>query len=250
MYDQMADIYDRFIDWPARLERELPPLLAWLGEARRVADVACGTGRHAAALAAAGRAVVGFDPSGEALAAARKLPGATFVEAGFGELAATGQGPFEAVLSLGNSIPHLLTTEELRAAVDDLAAVLVPDGRILLHLRHLPLARARDDCWLPLRSHTDPDGTEWLFERHYDFLDDDRVMFHFVALFRPPDHAWQRRLHTTELRAWRPSELTAALAGWRSVTLWADLAGSAFDPAQSLDLFVTARRPVNAEQSG
>ncbi|NUP99346.1 MAG: class I SAM-dependent methyltransferase, partial [Armatimonadetes bacterium] len=46
MYDDLADLYDRFIGWPARLARELPPLLAWLGEARRVADVACGTGQH------------------------------------------------------------------------------------------------------------------------------------------------------------------------------------------------------------
>ena len=31
MYDQLAAVYDRFVDWPARLARELPPLTAWLG---------------------------------------------------------------------------------------------------------------------------------------------------------------------------------------------------------------------------
>ncbi len=34
MYDALADIYDQFIDWPARLSRELPVLTAWLGGPR------------------------------------------------------------------------------------------------------------------------------------------------------------------------------------------------------------------------
>lgn len=241
MYDDLAGVYDRFIDWPTRLARELPLLEAWLGDARRVADVACGTGAHARALAAGGREVVGFDPSGPALARARAAGGgARFVQASYGELAATGEPPFEALYSLGNSLPHVLTLRGLRRTLADCARVLVPGGRLLLGLRNLALT----ERWLPLRAHRDADGTEWLFDRFYDFRPRGRLEFQFVVHWRAPGEAWRRELHSTPLRAWSAETLVRELAAWQQVRLASDLAGGAFDPAHSTDLFVTARRPV------
>ena len=63
MYDSFSSDYDRFVNWPSRLEAELPFIQAQLDAAgaRRVLDAACGTGRHAIALAERGYATAGAD---------------------------------------------------------------------------------------------------------------------------------------------------------------------------------------------
>jgi SAM-dependent methyltransferase len=249
VYDDLSSIYDRFIDWPARLERELPRLERWLGDAERVADVACGTGRHALALAARARPVVGFDLSDEALRHARQAADVAglsvpFVQGAFGSLAATGHGSFDALLCLGNSLPHVTARRALTGTFADFRRLLVPGGRLLVHCRHLALAAERGERWLPLRSHRDDDGTEWLFQRLYDFGPRGRVDFHFAVFHRPPDGGWQREVHSTRLRAWTPDELTSAVRDWDEVALASNLAGAAFDPAASGDIFLTARCPT------
>ncbi len=241
MYDDLADVYDRFIDWPNRLAREIPLLGDWLGDARRVADVACGTGQHALALAQAGYEVVGFDASAAALERAGAAGGAVrFHQAAFGACSAVGEAPFDAVICLGNSLPHVLTVRELRGALADFGRLLRPGGRLLAHLRNLPLARQRDDRWLPLREHTDADGTQWLFERLYDYLPAERVRFHFIALHRPPAGRWSRRVQTTLLRGWTAAQLLGHLGHWGQATVAASLAGEPFDAAASADLYLTA----------
>ena len=63
MYDEFSADYDRFMNWPARLAAEMPFIegrLQAIG-ARRVLDVACGTGMHAVALAQRGYSVAGAD---------------------------------------------------------------------------------------------------------------------------------------------------------------------------------------------
>lgn len=242
MYDALADIYDRFIDWPARLARELPHLTAFLGDARRVADVACGTGRHANALAAHGYEVVGYDASPAALARAAASGLATFHEALFGHLSELGEPPCDALLCLGNSLPHVLDRDALQATVDDFARLLRPGGRALLHLRNLPLAAAQGERWLPLRAETDADGTEWIFQRLYDFGDDGLVQFHFVVLQRPAAGAWTRRIESTALRAWTAEELREVFAGWGAFEITGDLAGGVFEEGRSADLFVRGER--------
>jgi SAM-dependent methyltransferase len=97
-----------------------------------VLDAACGTGRHAAYLAAAGRDVVGVDLSEAMLARARtKLPG---VDLRQGELTAL---PFDdgafagAVCAL--ALSHLRCMDP---AIAELARVLRPGGRLVISNPH------------------------------------------------------------------------------------------------------------------
>lgn len=246
MYDDLADLYDRFINWPQRLQRELPALTAFLGDAATVADLACGTGQHAHALARQGYRVTGFDLSEAALAAARRSAeeqglAVDFLAAPFGGLQATGAGPFDAAICLGNSLPHLLDRRALRAMARDLAQVLNPGGRFLAHLRNLPLAASRGERWLPLKSHTDPDGTEWLFERSYVFGPSGRVEFTFAALRREVGGDWTRRLTSTPLRAWTADDLAEAFGECFEVEFWGEPSGTPFDEASSADLWLRGR---------
>jgi len=47
-FDDVALVYDDAINWEARLAREMPFLLAAVGDlkGKTVLDIACGTGRH------------------------------------------------------------------------------------------------------------------------------------------------------------------------------------------------------------
>jgi 2-polyprenyl-3-methyl-5-hydroxy-6-metoxy-1,4-benzoquinol methylase len=75
--------------WSSTYDDEDNPLIAletahvhaWLGDLRglTVADIGCGTGRHALAMAAAGATVIGLDFSEGMLARARAKPGAAAI---------------------------------------------------------------------------------------------------------------------------------------------------------------------------
>ncbi len=50
VFDDLTEVFDELVDWPKRLANEEPfyrRLFARIG-VRRLVDVACGTGRHAA----------------------------------------------------------------------------------------------------------------------------------------------------------------------------------------------------------
>lgn len=103
-----------------------------LGPSVRALDAACGTGRHAAHMAASGCDVVGVDQSPEMLAVARaKVPGATFHE---GDLQAL---PFESdsfdVVTCALALCHLRDPLD---AVVELGRVLRPGGTLVISDPH------------------------------------------------------------------------------------------------------------------
>nr|MCU0510357.1 class I SAM-dependent methyltransferase [Anaerolineae bacterium] len=127
-YDALAPMFDVMTDWNARLAAEGPFLKAMLEEAgaRSVLDAACGSGGHALALAQWGYEVAGADVSPVMVDMARRkaaeagldAPFAVTDLAGLSELAAgrtdddsalgvARLAPYDAVLCLGNSLPHL-----------------------------------------------------------------------------------------------------------------------------------------------
>ena len=125
MYEDFSADYDRFVDWAGRLRFEMPFLEAQLtqagaGTGGRVLDAACGTGQHVLALVGRGFAAAGADLSPAMIEKARQNAAqaglwARFEAAGFGALAQTfGQYSFNALLCLGNSLPHLLSPQALQ----------------------------------------------------------------------------------------------------------------------------------------
>jgi SAM-dependent methyltransferase len=249
LYDDLSDDYDRFVNWPARLAAELPFVQARLAErdARRVLDVAAGTGQHAVALARAGYDLVAADLSAGMVEQARRNAAASGIElhlavAGFGELAQLIPGPFDALLCLGNSLPHLLDEAALAAALADMAAVLRPGGLLLLQLRNFHRVLAERERFMSPEAQREGDR-EWLFFRFYDF-EDPRLQFHVLRLYREGSGPWQTRLGTTPLRAWQVHELVPALraAGFSEPLRYGNLRGEPYAPALSSDLVLLAER--------
>jgi len=73
-FDELAMAYDSAIDWESRLDREIPFLKECIAKDRaRVLDMACGSGRHAIALAKENHNVTAFDNSRSMIQIARSL---------------------------------------------------------------------------------------------------------------------------------------------------------------------------------
>jgi len=252
LYDALAADYDRFVNWEARLAHELPFFLSQFGEVgvRRVLDSACGTGHHAIALARHGYDVVGADLSPAMVEQARQNAAAAgvsvpFVQAGLGDLAKIepeGEG-FDAVLCLGNSLPHLLSRDAVNAALADFAAVLRPGGLLIIQNRNFDRLGHHRDRFMPPQSHRDGDH-EWLFIRFYDWHAE-TITFNMLRL-RRAGAGWMQDVQSTELRPVFRDDLEAGLAaaGFGHAHFFGGYDGSDFDPRESGDLLVVAVRQL------
>jgi len=254
LYDSFDD-YDRFVNWERRLVYELPFIEAQLqaAGARRVLDVACGTGRHALALAQRGYQVVGVDLSAAMIERARENAAAlgnaggraSFVVAGLGELSSVGDalgGEADALVCLGSSLPHVLTEADLLAALADWHAVLRPGGLVLVQNRNMDAVIDRRDRWMPVQQR-DAGDREWLFLRFYDF-GEDYLTFNVVTLVRSAGEPWRQRTDATRLMPWRREQLVAAFTqvGFGEISCYGDMAGGVYDELSSGNLVLTARR--------
>jgi SAM-dependent methyltransferase len=251
LYDALAADYDRFVNWESRLAHELPTLvdLFEASGARRILDAACGSGQHAIALARRGYRVLGADLSAAMVARARENAAAAgveaeFVAAGLGELAslvrpAGPEGLFDALLCLGNSLPHLLSAEAVAAALDDFAAVLRPGGLLVIQNRNFDRVWTRRERFMGPQAHREGDR-QWLFVRFYDFQPS-TLTFNMVRLVNTGD-GWVQDVESTELRPVFAGELDESLraAGFGQILLYGGYDRSPFHPDDSGDLLAVA----------
>ncbi len=260
MYDTFSSDYDRFVNWENRLayelpflERQLQALGEEIGRPPRVLDAACATGMHVIALARRGYPAAGADLSAAMIERARAnavVAGveARFEAAGFGALEATfGARSFDALLCLGNSLPHLLDRPALAGALADFAACLRPGGLLLVQNRNFDAVLAARERWMEPQAHREGER-EWIFLRFYDYEPDGLINFNVVTLTRgapgsPNPEAWQQRVTSSRLYPLRAEESVDLLreVGFARVDLYGDMTGSLFDPQKSGNLVIAAR---------
>ncbi len=254
-YDAFSDDYDRFVNWQNRLNFELPFLLENLAKLpfpasrTRILDAACGTGMHALALAQRGFQATGSDLSAGMIERAQvnaqraQLP-VRFEVAGFGDLAGRfGESSFDALLCLGNSLPHLPTPEARRTGLRDFARCLEPGGLFILQNRNFDAVMASRERAMEPAAHSE-DGKEWVFLRFYNYLPDGLIEFNIVTLFRANDKPWKQAITHTTLLPLLQGDLLADLeeTGFTNIQCFGGLNGSPFEPRASGNLVVTARK--------
>lgn len=141
-FDDLTDIYEAMIDWPKRLAAEeayLRPLFEQAG-VRRVADVACGTGRHAAMFHGWGMEVVGLDISpsmiDRAQAAFGNPPGLQWRVQAFDRPAGEA-GSFDAAVCLGNSLALAPDVSAAQHALRNMLTIVRPGGAVVVQVLNL-----------------------------------------------------------------------------------------------------------------
>lgn len=158
---------------------------------RRVLDLACGPGRHAAQLAARGARVVGLDLSLPLLARARTRTGGTVpvVRADMRQLPFRA-GTFDMIVNLFTSFGYFAEDAQHQAVLTDAAALLRPGGAFVLDFLNAAAVRQglvpREERVVGsqrvvIRRHIAADGHHVIKEMH--LLDDGRSFVERVRLF-------------------------------------------------------------------
>ena len=228
---RVADLYDVFVDWPGRLRREMPGLVARLREvgARRVLDLGCGTGRHVRALLDEGFDAYGADVSEDMLRQARAHVGDAerLVAWRLGDPppAALEQAePFDAVIALGNVWSLLPDPEDVAAAGSAARSLLRPGGVVVLGLKAVSIRVEEQQPYLPLLRR-EKGGEVYFFVRFLDLatVHDETCEFH-IAILRGDAEAETRELVEHRVVRWRV---------WSPATLEANFLAAGFDEVRA-----------------
>jgi SAM-dependent methyltransferase len=153
-YDAIAEYYPFFYrDWETQLQREGLGLRALFRNrgVNTILDASCGAGAQAIPLAQLGYDVTAVDPSYgmlrklEAFAADYGVLHKIRYRLGdFLTLPAVVDGGFDALVSKGNALPHLLLDSEIEQAVDNFYMLLRPGGTLVIGMRDFaPFMRDR-----------------------------------------------------------------------------------------------------------
>lgn len=213
-YDAIAAYYDHFHrDVRAAMQREGAQLRALLREfnVTSVLDASCGTGLQSVPLAKLGFSVTASDPSPAMLQKATENAasfGVTdkmrFVQADFLSLPTATKAmdtPFDAVITKGDALTHLISDADLSAALRNLAALLRPDGVLVVGIRDYDFMLEDRIRFVPGQFHDEPDEQIMTYEIR-DFEDSDPVTVRFNTFIVTGINAdYQVRKHSVLHRA-------------------------------------------------
>jgi SAM-dependent methyltransferase len=240
-YDAFAWFYNRY--WNEEFHGLAFPILERIWLARvprrgRILDVCSGTGYLAGLLAQRGYKVTGIDGSAEMVRHARdNVPGAEFSVSGAADFHLP--AAFDAAVSTFDSLNHLLSTEELEAALRNTAASLRRGG---LFAFDVLLDEAYRTHWGEAFAIVRDDHVLSITGSGYDFRS--RLAQCRITMFRLIDGEWRRADTVIHERCHTTSEIDAALAaaGFGQTNCWdaRDL-GMAGDLGIGRTFFVTTR---------
>lgn len=254
MYDIFSDDYDRFVNWDSRLAFELPLIEKNLNVIRQsqtgpihVLDAACGTGMHIIELAKRDYVAAGADFSSGMINKGRTNAKSAGVNvhlevAGFGEMAGVfGEGKMDALLCLGNSLPHILGLPDLESALTDFTKCLRSGGLVLIQNRNFDGLILEKQRWMEPQSYHEGDD-EWIFVRFYDYEPDGLINFNVMTLKRESKGPWKQRVVSSRMRPLLYSDLIYALqkAGLGEIQAFGSMQGEDFDSKTSGNLVITA----------
>ncbi len=255
LYDLMGSDYEAMVSWDKRLANELPffSRLFEEGSVGRVADVACGAGRHAVAFASWGLEVVGADPSRELLAlarahAARSGADVVFVESDFANLARDLEGPFDAVVCIGNSLAHLPSAGEVLDALAQMNRLLRGGGTLVIQNRSAEYIWAKGSHLMP-PTLTSAEGSDVIFLRMVE-AHPPTITLNIIRLTGRAG-TWSIDVKSTQLRPMGQPEMDELLAeaGFDAGRYYGDYQLGPFAGAKSEDLLVVAAKSGNGGAS-
>ena len=174
-YDNLASQYDKlFQDWQATTREQaiiLDRLFVANGFDRsaRILDCACGIGTQAIGLAALGYNMTASDISeGELIEAreraARNHVQIRFANADFRALSETFDEQFDVVIAMDNALPHMLTGNDLAAAIKSIVNQMKDGGMFVASIRDYDALLADKPPYSPPYIHKTAKGQRVSFQ--------------------------------------------------------------------------------------
>lgn len=243
-YDALAPGYDTMTGFEKRFIQE-KPFLRLLTEKHSIKvalDAGCGTGFHALLLAQLGVQMTGVDISTAMIAEAQRhalelsLP-VRFVAAHNGDLGKLFSQKFDAVFSLGNTMAHLLSEEQIHETLQSFQTILKPGGILLLQNLNYDRILAQKQR---IQSIKEFNGTT--FVRFYDF-EDPLITFNILTIDRANGEVHQS-LRTISLKPLQSEYLSTMLEanGFTRIKLFGGIALDPYKAETSKDLVVLAEK--------
>jgi SAM-dependent methyltransferase len=245
LFDDLTDVYEAMIDWPKRLGNEEPFYLRWFGRigARSVVDVACGTGRHAAMFHGWGLRVEAADLSSKMIERARanfgEPPGLRWVVRGFDRPIAPAE-LLDAAVCVGNSLALAPDLATVGRALEQMLAAVRAGGLVIvqvLNLWHL----ADGPCVWQKRRRTKLEQGEVLIVKGVHRCGTRGYVELIVSPLAGPAEMQTDAVPFLGLAA-AELEQTARAAGASHVEFFGGYQDQPYDPQQSVDLVMVARK--------
>ena len=185
------------------------------GRPASLLDCTCGIGTQAIGLALRGYTVHATDLSPSAVERAQQEAvslGAplTFGVADLRTLDTQVPGTFEVVIACDNSLPHLLSDEDLREAVRKIYTKLQTDGLFLASIRDYDQLRAEKPRSTSPRVFDDPEGRRIAFQV-WDWSEDGPTYLVHLFILREREGDWQAKHFAAHYRALLRHELSRFL---------------------------------------
>ncbi|MFE3410014.1 class I SAM-dependent methyltransferase [Streptomyces mirabilis] len=237
-YDELAhDYHLMFRDWDASMAYQAEVLGGLvrksLGEGpHTVLDCSCGIGTQAIGLALAGHQVVGSDlsPVAAARAAAEAAARGSRVPVAAADMRQLPfrETTFDVVLCADNSLPHLLSGQDLRAALLGMRRVLRDDGLLMITVRAYDETRQTRPTASPPQVSETRDGQVITFQLWHWHEDGERYdLEHFQLI--PAENTWHVRVRRSTSWALTSQQLTEFVteAGFINI-IWHSPASSGY----------------------
>ncbi len=248
-YDAIAEFYPLFNrDWETRLEREGLGLRSIFRNRgiERVLDASSGAGAQAIPLALLGFDVVAADPSPGMIRKAQEIAARygvadriQFERAGFLELRQDVTGPFDAVISKGNALPHLLRDDEIEAAIRAFHDLLRPGGTLVIGMRDFGPFMEDRPRFIPGFTHEFDDGSEFITFDLWEWRDGPPVIAtQNLFIVRGSGHVYETIKREVTFRPLSTDEVKVVLleVGFEDVT----------DQPDRTERVLVARKPLGA----
>jgi len=199
-YDKIADKYNWFFSSREKnMERQMDELKPILDKynVKTILDCSCGDGLQAIGLAKLGYFVDGGDISANMVKNAVKFAEEenvkiNFKQSDFRELEKVFIEKYDCVLSYGNSIPHLMTDEDIRKAV---CSIYNRTNKIaILEMRNYDDLITAQNKFLPMRINDVKDGFRYSILYVLDYLTD-LIRFNIVYLMENLETGEKRMDH-------------------------------------------------------
>ncbi len=158
-YNKIAETYDwLFSDRKKIMQDQMEALVPILrkNNVKKILDCACGTGMQSIGLIKEDFQVLSSDLSqgmiDQAISNAMEEGiNLETVQADFRELSQKFRGPFDAIVCMGNSLPHLLSDNEIKIALSSMYQLITKKGLVVIEIRNFDELFWTQKRFIPIR---------------------------------------------------------------------------------------------------